>query len=73
MLMTLITSFNIRNKGRWCELCDSFEPDTLDHMVARCDCFVNQRTEFVDELYRRCECCYEKYTSEGLMTFILRG
>ncbi len=35
--------------------------------------FVNQRTEFVNEFYRSCEYCYEKYTSERLMTFILRG
>ncbi len=39
VVMTLITSFNITNRGRQCELCDSFEPDTLDHMVARCNCF----------------------------------
>ncbi len=71
--MTLITSFNITNRGRRCELCDSFEPDTLDHIVARCDCFVNQRTDFINELYISCEYCYGKYTSEGLMTFILEG
>ncbi len=69
MGMILNTSFNIRNRGSQCELCDSFEPDTLDHMVARCDCFVNQRIECINELYRSCEYCYEKYTSEGLMTF----
>ncbi len=38
-------------------------------MVARCDCFVNQRTDFINELYISCG----KYTSEGLMTFILKG
>ncbi len=37
MVMTLIPSFNIRSRGRRCGLCDSFEPDTLDHIVARCD------------------------------------
>ncbi len=72
VVMTLITSFNIRNRGRRCKICYSFEPDTLDHMVARCDFFVNQRTEFINELCRSCEYCYERYTSEGLMTFILR-
>ncbi len=37
-VMTPITSFNITNRGRWCELCDSFEPNTLDQMVAECNC-----------------------------------
>ncbi len=55
VVMTLITSFNITNRGRWCDLCDSFEPDTLDHMVARCGCFVNQRTDYINELYISCE------------------
>ncbi len=45
----------------------------LRHMVTRCNCFVNQRTYFINELYISCEYCYGKYTSEGIVTFILKG
>ncbi len=58
--LPLITSFNISNRDRRCELYDSFETHTLYHMLTMSDCLVNQRTEFVNELYRSCEYCYEK-------------
>ncbi len=48
-------------------------PDKFDHIMARCDHYVKQRIEPINELHRICDICYEKYLSVRLMTFVLRG
>ncbi len=47
MALRLVCTYNIANRGWRCNLCDTFEPDTLEYIITRCVYLSECREDFI--------------------------
>ena len=53
--MSLICSYDARHRSERCQLCPSYDQDTVEHLVTQCSYFVDWRARLLQDLADKCD------------------